>query len=288
MNREWSAITTLSDTARWMAFYRAMESERPDAHFHDPYARLLAGERGQQIARRLPWGITNAWAFIVRTCVFDEIIVKTVENHAVDTILNLAAGFDTRPYRLPLPASLQWIEVDLPEILAEKEEKLVNEQAGCCLQRVELDLADGNARRALFARLGQETRQVLVVTEGFLIYLTAEQVRALASDLQTHSAFRWWLTDLVCPSVLRLYQLWWASELARGNASWQFAPEEAELFFSRCGWHVAEFRSTMEEAARLNRDMPFGSLWRLMVRFSSREFQQTYRNMSCFLFLQRD
>jgi O-methyltransferase involved in polyketide biosynthesis len=39
-------IENVSDTARWVAMYRALESDRPDAHFHDPYARLLAGERG--------------------------------------------------------------------------------------------------------------------------------------------------------------------------------------------------------------------------------------------------
>jgi methyltransferase (TIGR00027 family) len=288
MDRECYPIKNISDTARWMAFYRAMESERPDAHFHDPYARLLAGERGKEIAQMLPWGITNAWAMIVRTCVFDEIIVKTVENHAVDTILNLAAGFDTRPYRLPLPASLHWIEVDLPEILSEKEEKLVNEQPGCRLKRVQLDLADVNARRALFSGLVQEARQVLVVTEGLLIYLTAEHVISLASDLHTHSHFRWWLTDLVSPAVLRLYQISWASSLAQGNAALQFAPEEGELFFYRYGWHVAEFRSTMEEASRLSREMPFASLWRPMVSFSSKEMQETYRKMSCFLLLERD
>jgi len=288
MDRECYPIKNISDTARWMAFYRAMESERPDAHFHDPYARLLAGERGKEIAQMLPWGITNAWAMIVRTCVFDEIIVKTVENNAVDTILNLAAGFDTRPYRLPLPASLHWIEVDLPEILSEKEEKLVNEQPGCRLKRVQLDLADVHARRALFSGLVQEARQVLVVTEGLLIYLTAEHVISLASDLRTHSHFRWWLTDLVSPAVLRLYQISWASSLAQGNAALQFAPEEGELFFYRYGWHVAEFRSTMEEASRLNREMTFASLWRPMVSFSSKEIQETYRKMSCFLLLERD
>jgi methyltransferase (TIGR00027 family) len=287
MEREWPPLSNISDTARWMAFYRAMESQRPDAHFHDRYAGLLAGERGREIACRLPWGLTNAWAIIVRTCVFDEIIVKAIEHQAVDTILNLGAGFDTRPYRLPLPASLRWIEVDLPEILAEKEEKLVNEHPSCCLTRVALDLADGTARRALFARLEHEARQVLVVTEGFLIYLTAEQVGTLASDLHTPSQFRWWLTDLVSPTVLRWYQLYWASELAHGKAFWRFAPEEGARFFLPYGWHVAEFRATMEEAARLNRDMPFGSLWRLLVSCSPPAVQQAYRTGSCFLLLQR-
>ncbi|HEX6553597.1 MAG TPA: class I SAM-dependent methyltransferase [Ktedonobacteraceae bacterium] len=287
MDREGPAIKTIADTARWMAFYRALESERPDAHFQDPYARLLAGERGQEIARSLPWGLTNAWALVVRTRVFDELIMNTIEQQAVDTILNLGAGFDTRPYRLPLPAWLRWIEVDLPEILAEKEEQLVNEQPSCCLTRVPLDLADGTARRALFARLEHKARQVLVVTEGVLIYLTAEQVGDLASDLHTSAQFRWWLTDLVSPAVARWYQLFWASELAQGKACWRFAPEEGERFFLPYGWHVAQVRATMEEAARLKRDMPLGRLWRLLVSCSPPAVQQAYRTMSCFLLLQR-
>lgn len=288
MGRERYPIRNICDTARWMAFYRAMESERLDAHFHDPYARLLAGERGEEIARILPWGVSNAWAFIVRTCVFDEFILKIVGNYAVDSVLNLAAGFDTRPYRLPLPAWLQWIEVDLPEILCEKEEQLVNAQPNCCLKRVQLDLADACARRALFSCLGQEARQVLVVTEGVLIYLMAEQVTSLADDLHTHPSFRWWITDLISPSVSRRYQPYWGRQLAHGNASWKFAPEEGEDFFSRSGWHVAEFRSTLQEAPRLNRDMPFGWLWRLMVSFSSKEVQESYRKMSGFLLLEQD
>ena len=47
------AITHVSDTARWVAIYRAMESERPDALFRDPYARRLAGPRGEQIVAEI-------------------------------------------------------------------------------------------------------------------------------------------------------------------------------------------------------------------------------------------
>ena len=47
-------IENISDTARWVALYRALESERPDAHFRDPYARRLAGEHGEAIARSMP------------------------------------------------------------------------------------------------------------------------------------------------------------------------------------------------------------------------------------------
>jgi O-methyltransferase involved in polyketide biosynthesis len=37
-------IENVSDTAFWIAHYRAVESARPDALFRDPLAALLAGE----------------------------------------------------------------------------------------------------------------------------------------------------------------------------------------------------------------------------------------------------
>ena len=60
-------------------------------------------------------------------------------------VVNLAAGLDACPYRMDLPSSLQWIEVDLPEILAHKEELLRDEKPVCQLKRVRRDLSDANA-----------------------------------------------------------------------------------------------------------------------------------------------
>ncbi len=85
-------VSHVSDTARWVAIYRAMESERPDALFHDPFARRLAGELGETIVQGLVKGRQMDWPMIVRTAVMDEIIMRLVNDHAIDTVLNLAAG----------------------------------------------------------------------------------------------------------------------------------------------------------------------------------------------------
>src|SRR3954451_20365490 len=95
-------IHDISDTARWMAVYRARESERSDAVFRDPFARALAGERGEQIAKAIGFGVENAWSFLARAYLSDRLIAKQVKN-GVDLVVNLAAGLDTRPYRMELP-----------------------------------------------------------------------------------------------------------------------------------------------------------------------------------------
>jgi methyltransferase (TIGR00027 family) len=156
-------IENISDTARWVAVYRAMETERPDAHFHDPYARRLAGERGEAIVRAMPRGTQMAWPMIVRTQVLDEVILDRVRNHGVDLVVNLAAGLDARPWRLDLPAELSWVDVDLPAILEYKTGVLAGEPPRCRYQAVAADLTDASARDEVFARLGAESRRALAV-----------------------------------------------------------------------------------------------------------------------------
>ena len=117
-----------------------MESERPDALFQDPYARKLAGERGERILASMRRGRSWAWPMIVRTAVLDELIVRTIARDGIDTVLNLAAGLDTRPYRLQLPASLRWIEADFPDVIAYKQEQLKGERPVCALEHVGIDL----------------------------------------------------------------------------------------------------------------------------------------------------
>src|SRR5207245_10545647 len=89
-----TSIQNVSDTAVWVAMYRAYESERPDAHFHDPYARRLAGPNGEAIVRSIPRGRATSWPMVVRTVVFDEFVRRAVLDEGADTVLNLASGLD--------------------------------------------------------------------------------------------------------------------------------------------------------------------------------------------------
>ena len=85
-------IRNVSDTALWVAIYRAMESERPDAIFHDPYARRLGGERGQAIVDAMPQGASMSWPMVVRTAVMDEIVLRCVQQGAT-TVCSVDGNF---------------------------------------------------------------------------------------------------------------------------------------------------------------------------------------------------
>lgn len=269
MNPPETPIRNISDTARWVAVYRARESARPDAVFRDPFARRLAGERGEQIAASMAFAEKNSWPFVARTWLIDRLISEQVRQGA-DMVINLAAGLDARPYRKELPASLQWIEVDLPEILAHKEEVLRKEKPLCALERVRLDLSDVSARRELFSTLGRHAKRALVVAEGLLVYLSEEEVEALAADLAAQAAFQHWIIDLASPALLRMLAKKMGAPLEQAGLPLKFSPEQGPDFFTRCGWKLLEAHSIMHTAAKLNR-LPF--FLRLIARITSPEFQ---------------
>ncbi len=247
-------IRNISDTARWIAFCRAQETERPDALFRDPYARRLAGQRGEEIARQMA-GPGGDWSQPLRTLLFDRAILSAVQGGA-DTVLNLAAGFDTRPYRMPLPKSLEWIEVDLPELLTEKEEALRGEEPMCRLERVRLDLSDVEGRQALLARVGGSARKALVVTEGLLVYLKPVEVAALARDLAAPPSFHTWVLDMMSPGLLKMLMKAWAGRFEGSGSRFQFAPAEGPGFFEPLGWKPADVRGLLKAAAGAGR-LPF-------------------------------
>ncbi len=247
-----STIRNISDTALWAAVYRARETERPDALFSDPFARRLAGERGERIAQSISFSNRVTWAWIARTYLFDQFISEQV-HQGVDLVINLAAGLDARPYRMGLPSSLQWIEVDLPDILAYKEEILRGEKPVCTVERVRLDLKDVSARRELFAQLGRSASKALIISEGLLIYLSADEVAALAEDLATPSSFKHWTLDIASPGLLKMTQRNLGKQINQSGASLKFGPREGPLFFKRHGWTPVDVRSLLKTAGRLKR-----------------------------------
>jgi len=255
-------IRDISDTARWVAVYRARETDRPDAAFQDPFARALAGERGERIAASMA-DANMEWSMVARTYAFDRLLAKEIES-GTDLVVNLAAGLDARPYRLDLPRSLRWVEVDLPEILDYKAGVLANAAPRCILERIPLDLSNHDARRGLFANLARRASRAVVMSEGLLIYLMADEVGALASDLREAGVsdvtasvgFQRWIIDIVSPGLLTMINERAGEIVRQAGAPFLFGPPEGPVFFERYGWQVLRVRSLLKTAAALKR-LPF-------------------------------
>ncbi len=279
-------IRNVSDTALWVAIYRAMESERPDAHFRDPFARRLGGERGEAIVRSMPKGTSMSWPMVVRTAVMDELLLAAIDD-GVTTVLNLAAGLDARPWRLELPPTLRWLHVDLPDMVEYFRGHMAAETPRCEVEFVAADLREAEPRRAAIARaLGHGP--VLVITEGLLVYLESAQVADLAREIHTLGPGTLWMGDLASPRLLRMLERNWQRNLQQGNAPFRFGPAENTGFFAPLGWRELAFRSTWAEALRLKRTMRGAWMWQLLSRLQSAKQRDAMHRMSGIMLLEAE
>ena len=273
-------IQDVSDTALWVAAYRAVESDRPDALFKDPYARRVAGKRGQDIVDALPFGRSIGWAMVVRTAVMDEVILKSIDQRGVSTVLNLGAGLDTRAFRLPLPPSLRWFDIDLPAITAYRQECLAGQEPACKHAHVAADLSQPEERARMLDAACDAPGRSLVITEGLLLYLTPEQVGSLAAQLHGQLHVSWWLADLVMPLLQKTMGMVWWSQLSGADASFRFALSDSVSFFEALGWHENEFHSTWADSIRLGRTVPNAAAWDWLSKWAWPASQEAVKRMS--------
>ena len=252
-----SEINDVTDTAIWVAAYRAQENERKDAIVKDPFASLLIGADGIKVATRTQGSRYTAWSVIIRTFIIDQFILKLV-NKDVDTVLNLGAGLDTRPYRLQLPSTLRWVEVDFPQIINHKEEKLKAENPVCHLERVRLDLSLEEERNIFLKKISNESNNVLILSEGVLPYLSNDYAKSLADALKSFDNFSYWITEYYSPEILNFLRTPKRIKQMK-NAPFQFYPENWFKFFKDSGWNEVETKYFGIESDKIGRTPPIPS-----------------------------
>jgi methyltransferase (TIGR00027 family) len=255
-------VRRVSDTAFLAAGWRALESSRTDALFNDPLAARLAGKHGLRVAQTLPKG---TWVVAMRTILIDSFLLSAISS-GIRTIINIGAGFDTRPYRMQLPSSLRWFEIDEPGIIERKIQQLRGEAPACSVERFGLDPADRIGRRELLGRIGRAPTRTMALTEGVIGYLTVDDAGGLADDLHELASVERWLTDYWSPRLLRAYQ----RHQPLAGAPIRFDPTSCEAFFTERGWTIAEIRYLGEESRRLHRPVPLPLSDKAMRLFTSR------------------
>jgi methyltransferase (TIGR00027 family) len=273
---EESLIENVSDTALWVASYRVQETRRKDAAFRDPLASTLAGDRGRRIARSMPRSALVGWGVVLRTSAIDRLILAALET-GIDTVLNLGAGLDTRPYRMALPPQLRWIEVDLANILELKNSKLAGHESLCKVERIAADLSNRASREALFARYAASARGILVITEGVIPFFSNDDVAALARDLSAIASVRFWIQDFDNAGKRPLPKGW--VEKLRA-APYRFKVADWFEFFKLSGWRPNTLITSAQESERIDRPYPWDFPYGLIMRMIPRDMRQRILSLS--------
>lgn len=232
----------VATTGLYTAIMRARESARPDRLFSDPFAEVLAGSQGQDL---LAWmdkqspGSSQNPVIAIRTRFFDDALERILGESGVDQLVFLAAGLDTRAFRLPLRPDLVLFELDRSEVLALKAARLepLDAAPGCRRIPIPADLT-GDWSAALQGGGFDPRRRSAWLVEGLLQYITEAQVHQMLGTLSGLTApGSWLLTDLVSRSFFTSPQLaGFLAMMAANGSPWHFGTDDPEGLFAGHGW----------------------------------------------------
>ncbi len=204
----WDLASSVGTTANMVAGARALDTAEPDALINDPFAAPLVRAVGIDFFTRLvdgqlPDGASDHAALVqrmtaslaVRTRFFDEFFDEATEDETGPThagprqAVILAAGLDSRAYRLTWPAGSTVYEVDQPQVIDFKTATMSALGAEPTTQRrtVSVDLRD-DWPNALRANGFDETRPAAWSAEGLLMYLPPEAQDRLFDNITALSA----------------------------------------------------------------------------------------------------
>ncbi len=247
MSQSHGEIAHVSDTALMVAACRALEFDAPDGFVRDPFAARLAGKRGMAMLRALPQPEMMRFGIGVRSRFIDELVLETLASEKIATVLSLGCGLDTRPWRLELPAELRWIEVDFADMLDYKNALMSAETPRCHREFISADVNDAAQRRNIYVAVG--AAPALMITEGFLMYLSAATVHALAAEAWDTSGIAHWISDIMTTAFMRAINLNTPQSVRNMQAPDCLNGEQILESIRGQGWRTAARRSYITDMA---------------------------------------
>lgn len=229
----------IAKTSLLTAAMRAVESSRSEKDgrlFFDPFAESLAGEEGMALMRKAVSEVGDQPAIAVRTAYMDEKVLSAFEAGAQQVVM-LAAGMDTRAYRLDFPQGVHLFEIDQTNVLEYKKKVLKNQKPRCNRVEVPADLRFDWVKQLQEAGF-EKSKKTLWMVEGLLMYLSANQVQDLFHKINSlaRPGDRM-LFDILGRSLLEAphmqKQLQFLSEM---GAPWQFGENDPEQMMKDLGW----------------------------------------------------
>jgi methyltransferase (TIGR00027 family) len=240
---------TLGSTARWTAAVRKAESERADRLFNDPWASALAGKEGVEwIAQRT---VDSVQPIVLRTRYFDDFLQRVTAQPNIRQVALVAAGLDTRAFRLDWPARTRLFEIDQAAVLAHKKSVLAGAGAkpACHRTAVSADLTAPWGDALVKAGFDPQ-RPSCWLLEGFLFYVANEHITAILGEVSRLAAPGSWIGfDIVNSLTLTSpYTKAWIDMQAKLGAPWIGAMDDPVAFMAARGWTVTLTQPGQPEA----------------------------------------
>jgi O-methyltransferase len=171
------SLTGTQRTALVTLYGKALDSRRPDS--------VLADREADKAVRRMNYDFgalrmrrRDQNSAAVRSKAYDRRVTQFLDSHPACVVLHLGCGLDTRAYRVDPPPTVDWYDIDLPDVI-ELRRRLFPQRTG--LHTIAASIADPGLLSAIPAAL-----PVLVVAEGLTPYLRAADGVAMLRRIVEH------------------------------------------------------------------------------------------------------
>jgi len=193
---------------------------------------------------------------VIRTRFFDDFLLHATREHEITQVVILAAGMDTRAFRLTWPKHTRLFEVDQSELLRQKRQLLFSAEASptCSRWSIGVDLVEGPWSATLMRAGFDPHRTSVWLIEGFLPYLSESAVLRLLDKVTALSApgSRLGFTAINRDMLTSPSTQFWLKSMEEAGIPWLSAMNDPEAFLAKLGW-VATVVQPGEESANFGR-----------------------------------
>jgi methyltransferase (TIGR00027 family) len=235
-------VKPVSDTAFYCCGIRMRDAERPHPICGDSFAKLFMNEHGLEIFGRFGAERGPNVSNVARARYIDDLLSDRLAAAPELQVVLIGCGFDSRAFRL---RGGVWVELDEPELITYKNERLPAARAPNPLRRIAIDFATESLRDKLQPYAGA-TPTVFVV-EGVTMYLTAEQLRSTLETLRALFFDHEIIADLMTDSFINTYGTTIKRIIAQLGAH-MIPSNQPALPFEQVGYRQISSRAIAEAA----------------------------------------
>lgn len=236
----------ISNTAFYCCGVRMQDAENELSVCQDTYAKYFMNERGMEIYSAFEYEINPNAGNVTRHRIIDDFLRRELADNPALLVILIGAGFDSRAYRIN---GGNWIELDEPQIISYKNDRLSVEDCKNRLQRIAIDFETESLESKL--RQFASNQPVIVIMEGVLIYLPEENIKNTLDVLKNLFPNHKLACDLMTDHFFKKYSYTLHQKLGMLGANFKFTIRNPSNIFYGSGYRLAEKHSIIGKTIEL-------------------------------------
>lgn len=235
----------ISRTAFYCCGVRMQDAASAKPVCNDTYAKVFMNEDGLRILEKFKDEVNPNTSNVARARTIDDLLGDELKANPSLRVVLIGAGFDSRAYRLK---GGTWIELDEPQVIAYKNERLPASQAQNPLQRIPIDFANETIAEKLSQFAGDRVPTVVVI-EGVFMYLEEATIRGLLQTLHRLFPGHKLICDLMTRKFFEKYGRTIHEKLTGMGATFKFTVDKPEELFLKNGYRRVACLSVVQKSA---------------------------------------